>query len=254
MSGESTSSSQKAADSAGNGFQNKFAMTVFLGSILGIILIGLAGIWQGKLDAKEAFQSTLPLFGTWVGTVLAYYFARQNFESASASLNQVVQNLTPDQKLSTVKVTDIMIGRREMVVLTLEPGQTDDSVPLTSLQALFADKTVTRLPILNTDGSIRYVVHESVLSKYLARGLADGTLASPSRETMANFLSAELDGEPIRRSVRLYALVQEGASLADAQTAMRAINGCQDVFVTAKAIASEPVLGWVTNAAIARRL
>src|SRR4051794_9075198 len=41
----------------------------------------------------------LPLWGTWIGTILAYYYSKDNFEVANKSVQQLVDKLTSDKKL-----------------------------------------------------------------------------------------------------------------------------------------------------------
>src|SRR5438093_971982 len=40
---------------------------------------------------RLVFTSVLPLFGTWVGTVLAFYFARENLQSATESVQSAAE-------------------------------------------------------------------------------------------------------------------------------------------------------------------
>src|SRR5829696_2303043 len=58
-------------------------------SILGIVVVSIVAIsTAGKTRAETSrlvFSSVLPLPGTWVGTVLAFYFARENLAAATES-------------------------------------------------------------------------------------------------------------------------------------------------------------------------
>src|SRR3954467_1354257 len=58
--------------------------------------------------SRTAFNTLIPLFGTWVGTVLAFYFASKNFEAASKSTRELVDQLG-DDKLKQVAVKDAWI-------------------------------------------------------------------------------------------------------------------------------------------------
>jgi hypothetical protein len=48
--------------------------------------------WQGGIRQGSTliFNALLPLAGTWVGTVIAYYFSSKNFETANQSMQRVV--------------------------------------------------------------------------------------------------------------------------------------------------------------------
>src|SRR5688572_6020838 len=57
-----------------------------------VSLIGAMRVGPEQFDAasQRIFSSLLPLLGTWVGTVLAYYFSSKNFETASQSVERMV--------------------------------------------------------------------------------------------------------------------------------------------------------------------
>jgi hypothetical protein len=47
------------------------------------------------LDAvKYVFASVLPVVAAWVGTVMAFYFGKENFKAATDSLSQIARQLT----------------------------------------------------------------------------------------------------------------------------------------------------------------
>ena len=64
------------------------AIVIVGASLLSILVISGGAI--ALADDKAAmsrlvFTSVLPVLGTWVGTVLAFYFARENLEAATSS-------------------------------------------------------------------------------------------------------------------------------------------------------------------------
>ena len=72
------------------------------GTILIISSVVLVGAWRSGVfpnASRMVFNALLPLLGTWVGTVLAYYFSRKNFEAASQSVERMV-TLTTEQRLA----------------------------------------------------------------------------------------------------------------------------------------------------------
>ena len=52
-------------------------------TVLSIRVINSPDTTEKFKDIKDLFGMLLPLIGTWVGTVLAYYFSKDNFEAAS---------------------------------------------------------------------------------------------------------------------------------------------------------------------------
>src|SRR4029453_16222492 len=59
-------------------------------SVVGIAGAAVFAIIYASDDERDettrlVFTAMLPLFGTWVGTVLAFYFARENLQAATKS-------------------------------------------------------------------------------------------------------------------------------------------------------------------------
>ena len=118
-------------------------------SIVGVIILGTtiiivndAGVTE---RAQNVFNAVLPLLGTWVGTVLAYFFSRENFESASRSVERLTQQLTLHEKLESMPVTSAMTPRTKMLTVN-EPGTAILLDVLTQLES----KKVKRLQYWTT--------------------------------------------------------------------------------------------------------
>jgi hypothetical protein len=81
-------------DSSGSGATRQLlAITIVSLSVVVIVVasglaIGFAPSGAERTEATRlVFTSVLPLLGTWVGTVLAFYFARENLRTATESLS-----------------------------------------------------------------------------------------------------------------------------------------------------------------------
>ena len=64
--------------------RDKFAKLVFISTVLMLIASVYMVIYQkgtGGLNEK-VFFALLPMFGTWIGTVIAFYFGKENFNAA----------------------------------------------------------------------------------------------------------------------------------------------------------------------------
>src|SRR2546429_9060008 len=76
-------------------------------AVLIIVVAGINAIHQPSQDktrdffdiAKYVLGVLLPVIGAWVGTVLAFYFGKENFEAASRSAANLVRQLSPREKL-----------------------------------------------------------------------------------------------------------------------------------------------------------
>jgi hypothetical protein len=102
----------------------------------------------------------LPLFGTWVGTVLAYYFSRENFESAAAGTERLIRQLTPEEKLRSIPVTSVMIKNIFSV--------RDLTKKVEDVAHQLEEKDIKRLPILQPSGVLHALLYREGLVKYLS--------------------------------------------------------------------------------------
>src|SRR5437762_5425826 len=141
----------------------KWVLGIAGGAILGVSLVTLAGAaWNGAAQFTQTsqlvFNALLPLLGTWVGTVLAYYFSRKNFESASQSVERMV-TLTTEQRLGQLFVNTEMIPLGQITLYQIPPGKTPSDVLLKDLRSKLGGK-ITRIPILDSNGVVLYIVHQ----------------------------------------------------------------------------------------------
>ena len=66
---------------------------------------------DGSVSINLSFigQTLLPLWGTWIGTVLAFYFGKANFDAVTKSYQDAIRNLTPEEKIAKLPVKDVML-------------------------------------------------------------------------------------------------------------------------------------------------
>jgi hypothetical protein len=200
---------------------------------------------QFKNTSQLVFNSLLPLLGTWVGTVLAYYFSRKNFESASQSVERMV-TLTTEQRLGQLLVQKEMLRPGQITVFQIAPGKSPKDVLLKDLRIKLGDK-ITRIPVVDSNGVVLYIVHQSGLFKFIAeKALAGG--ANIEKLTLQDLV----DDAELKNWVTNIVYIPESASVADAKKKMDEQKGCQDLIVTKTGSNAEPMLGWMTNVDIGR--
>ncbi|HJT90811.1 MAG TPA: hypothetical protein VJ777_02560, partial [Mycobacterium sp.] len=108
--------------------------TVIIGiSITGVIALSLVAVFAlTGPDRTEmtrlVFSSVLPLLGTWVGTVLAFYFARESLQAATDSTSQLVRPADPE-----TPVREVMIPPSQIISHTLAQNETSDAIDVVSL-------------------------------------------------------------------------------------------------------------------------
>ncbi|MFJ5695521.1 hypothetical protein ACIP9X_16935 [Arthrobacter sp. NPDC093125] len=210
----------------------------------GIVAVSLAAILWATDDgrpemARLVFTSILPLFGTWVGTVLAFYYVRDNLDAATASTERIL-GLKP-----TTPVTDVMIPAGKIISFRLQPGTSAASVVLSDLYKSMVSAGVSRIPILENTGAVAYIVHKSTIDAYAAIQNTKPDSLSKTIQDLAD------DSVLFKKRIEAIGIVGPHAVIAEARRNMSSISDCQDIFVTAGGAPKDPVIGWLTNVVLA---
>jgi hypothetical protein len=220
------------------------AVAIVGASVVGIVIVASVAIVFADDDRAEAsrlvFSSVLPLLGTWVGTVLAFYFARENLAAATESTLRLA-----GRELAT-PVTDVMIRQSEWLTYNLAEGEDVEGVQLSAIHAKMRtiDPPSRRLPILNPSGAVLYVIHDSTLTAYAE---SEGQTSATLDKTVGDLLAVP----EYQQLVEAIGFVAETATVGDARIAMTSIKYCNDVFVTPSGKRDEPATGWLTNTLLA---
>jgi hypothetical protein len=223
-------------------FRERLATIVLLVSVLAVAILAGIAIRGDRSQAKEILTMILPMIGTWVGTVLAFYFGKEQLEAATRSVTSIARELTPDEKLRSIQVTDKMIPRSAAYAVEENPERIN---LVEAVGNLDREKKGNRLPVFQADGRPLCVVHRSTIDRFIARAAAAGKLAAELQAlTLKDLLS---DPEFKSKLETSFAVVPQTATLADAKRVMESMPWCQDTFVTRGGTRNEPVIGWVTN-------
>ncbi len=264
------------ADGASSAFREMLADDIVKYSIYGLVLVSVVVIAVGILRASSddkavensqyVFAALLPLFATWVGTVLAYYFSKQNFEAASKATESLVKIST--QKLRSVSIEEAMIPLSSIIGNVEAPNGNLREVPLQKVAEALENKLpsgrpISRVVILTPSKACIGVIHRSIWSEMRAVVAAAGTKVNFKNEAAnKDTLDKVHDIESETRAPEKFgnfiagsiAFARAGATLADAKMRMESRDDCQDVFVTANGSSAEPIIGWVTNQEISKAL
>ena len=143
-----------------------YAVLIFSGGAI-TVLAGLA-IFVRPEDTLTIMNIVFPVVASWVGTILAFYFGRENFESANAQVRELVQRLTPEERAKS-PVSAIMRRIADMEVFRIPKGKGPQDVKLSELQAKFGGK-ISRLPIVDADDKPIFMIHESRIDNFLREG------------------------------------------------------------------------------------
>lgn len=259
-------------------FTNVLAYVVVILAFLGIFWLAsavLSASTANQENVKYAFGAILPLLGTWVGTVLAHYFQKENLAAATQSITDLASKVAAggSDKLQSTLVKDVIIKSDQ--ILTLPDKYIGQKVKDVNAQ-LFLSELVAHLKSINKDrlplfcdnqtnedqrtyqkkGVAAGVVHVSTVNAFIQAYTALPT--APGKKDPKDLLLCDLISDNTYKTVfdNSFGLVAEDATLGRAKAVMENLTqkipsgikeGCYNVFVTKTGDAKEEVLGWVTN-------
>ena len=226
--------------------RQKLANNLTIVSVAGITITGLVMILLSEKHgeaAEHVMTAVLPLFGSWIATVLAYYFAKENLRAATSSVSALVASRR-ENDLSRIPVTRRMIERNRIVTLSDKFKPVADAA-LKDITAYLKERAVRRSPILDDKGAIVYMIHLSAIDQFVRDQVAAGRSIDALR--FSDLLTVPALKALLEHS---FEIVAETATLSDAKAKMENNSLCEDVFVTKTGSADEPILGWITDNAL----
>lgn len=202
---------------------------------------------NGARDLSFVGQTLLPLWSTWIGTVLAFYFGKANFEAATKSVQDAMKTLTPEEKIAKLMVKDVMLPIKDLIYLDF-----DVEAPklLNEILKYPQFEPYKRFAVLDKNKVVKYMVHRSTFYQFMYRIYSDQKASGlvPDTDTLTLNDLLNTTDEKIRATLnRGIGFISLDANLLDAKRVIDATEECQDVFVTQNGKSSEPVLGLVTN-------
>jgi hypothetical protein len=233
----------KTNTTPGGGSRQWVAISVLGFSGLALTAMAIVAILNEPTNATTIFNITLPVIASWVGTVLAYYFGRENFETANQQIRELVQ-LTTREKRAQALVVTFMRRFSEMKYLQIPEGKSDSDVMLSELRDKFTTK-VTRMPVIDAEGKPKYMIHKSSIDSYvLALPPEDPSAEGPS---LQKFIE-DRKGEQVEYGMgKGFVVVSEETTLAEARQKMEQARPSKDIFVTRGGSDAEPLTGWITD-------
>ncbi len=218
------------------GMRNSIAIviTVFVvGITLAVAIISLI-----KADIKVSLdyigQTLLPLWGTWLGTVLAFYFGKANFEAAT---NAITRN-SSESKMANLSVGDVMIPLRDIKYLDYDKREKD------SIETILADKDFepyNRFAVFDSKKIVKAMIHRGSFYEFMHKK------KDVQRElTLKDIL--ETDDVCLKNTLSYgFGFVKVNSTVLDAKKVIDSVAECQNVFITQNGGRNEPVLGLLTN-------
>ncbi len=199
--------------------------------------------------ARLVFASTVPLLGTWIGTVLAFYFARENLEAASNAQQRATEStaalagIAPSTPVAQVLIPRDRIDPQEVVADEAAANR----LKLRDLYNRMRETKRSRLPVFGPSGAALYVVHEPDIDKY-AQSVPVASTELSDEHTLEQLVKTP----DLGKAVTAFAAVPLSADVGQARAKLHADPECKDVFVTMSGRADDVALGWLTNHDLAR--
>ncbi len=224
--------------------KDQLAGQILLFSFLVMLILGIYAVASDKSHAMPIFNATLPVVTSWVGTVLAHYFGRRNFEAANRGIQEMAERLSVEQR-GAVSAGRIMRRMAEVVHITLDPASVA-SLTLATLCARFS-ASITRLPLLDRDGVVLYLVHESSINKFLSSG---GNIDM----SFADFIAQQKAGGIEYGLGSGFVVAGPSTPISSIKMNLEGSRGVQDAIITPNGAPNERALGWISNIRLAKYL
>jgi len=224
-------------------------------SFLGIAAILFSAIWGNRdeifSNVKDILTMVLPLIGAWVGTVLAFYFSKDNFKAASDSTRELLNTFkSTEEKLKTISVADAMIKTDAIEKLILDKDEKLIKIKADIIEGILEkdkNKSFNRLPVLTDKMYPKYVIHRSLFDRYFYKMIQANKKIDDL--TLADMLSDPDFGKLLSKS---FGTIKVDSNLAEVKQLIDNVPECQDVFVTDSGASDSKAVGWITNVIVAK--
>lgn len=182
----------------------------------------------------------MPVLASWVGAVIAFYFGKENFESANTEVRKILEATSLDKMKKPVK--EVMKRIADVTVFNLEERK-EGEITLDKINEKYSD-SITRLPVLNADKVPVYIIHKSSIDQYQVDNKGKNVLDS----SLSDFIKDRKSKGKEFGIGKGFVIVSESTTIEDAKEKMEAAgSACQDIFITKDGGEKEPVTGWISN-------
>jgi hypothetical protein len=224
-----------------------FALTI-------TFLLGFAAIMVALLSkepdkerfayVKDILTIILPLVGTWVGIVLAFYFSRENFVAAAKQSSDLVRQLTPEQRLESIAVTEVMLDMSAATTLELPMPEDAAKTKVKSdvVEVLLEKNKRNRLPIIDSTGKVLFIIHRNYIDQFLLKCAESG-----GKQVADATLQDLFEAEGLKAIFQAFTVFGKDARLNAVKQSMDGNPNCSDAFVTEDGTNGSKAIGWITN-------
>lgn len=222
-------------------------------AVLGIVAIVFSVMYGDKAgifdSVKDILTLLLPVIGAWVGTILAYYFSRDNFQAAAESSREMFKDVisSTKEKLKSIIAKNVMINIDAVDKLILDKKESEVFLKKDIIKAILNKKNRNRLPVLDPKMKAKYMIHRSIIDRFIVESI-DKDLKSDDL-TLQDMLD---DSEYKIMISDSFKTIKDTSNLLDAKNYIDDIEICLDIFVTKSGKADAVVIGWITNSMVTK--
>jgi len=237
----------------------KLAMCIIIFGLSAVTLIGGVAIVAAMFEpqgqrvssVKDILGVLLPVISAWIGAVIAYYFTKENFKSATDSTSKLfTQFRTTEEKLKAITAREVMIDIGLATKLVMKENQKESEIKLKGdiIDGELEPAGRNRLPILDHQMRPKYVIHRSMIDKFIVQKIAEGKQLSDLN--LQHMLDEPAFANILKNSFRT---VKETSNLAEVKACIDKEDGCSDVFITEDGGSGSKVIGWITNVIVTKK-
>src|SRR5690606_5157301 len=110
---------------------------------------------------KDLIMILLPVISAWISTVIAFYFSRDSLNAVTQHAQDIATALAGDDKLKAILASEVMRPMDEkFVVMQRDGNYAEIKLYNYLLDAKMKDRNITRLPVLDSNGVVQYIIHQ----------------------------------------------------------------------------------------------
>lgn len=135
-----------------------------------------------------------------------------------------------------------MIPIEKAVKLILDKNESDIKVKENIIDEILTKKDKNRLPILDSQSCPKYMIHRSMIDKFIVQEVAKGKpidkLTLKDFVDNVEFKSVITDG---------FNTIRKTSNLSEVKAIIDRVPVCQDILITDDGTSNTKVIGWITN-------
>lgn len=235
-----------------------YILRPFIGVALALVFYFVI---RGGLLAGGTGANDISIFGITAISGLVGMFSKQATDKLGELFNDLFRtkkgegdDIRKDKLGEKVLVSDLMIPLNKISAYILPDNKQMNEIKINEFYEML-NETVTRIPVIDNENRLKYIIHQSILFKFIFEESLAASQAEKTFDVTDLTLDDLLKHEEIKELItNAVAFVQRDSTIMDAKVSMESVKFCQDIFVTESGSKDEKILGWLTNVDITKCL